>query len=262
MRTIITILHDDSATGIKTIEFSNRLIKGIFIPRSDLKKLYTDTIPEIQHAGVYFLIGENENDELKIYIGQAIHLQKRFDRHTSKKEFWNYAIAFTNKENSLTESDINYLEKQLINRAIQADRAILENKNTGNTCLTPPHRQADMEDFLDDLEILLGTFGFLFLKSFLNKKELNPDQEAFYLTTRGSQAIGYLTQEGFFVKKESTGPLQLVASAINNNYYPARNRPKLLANGIIKEDSNTNQIIFLKDHLFYSPSSAASFISG
>lgn len=259
MRTILTILHDNSATGIKTIEFSNRLVKGIYIPRSDFKKLNINTLPEITYSWVYFLIGENEDDMLRVYIGQAINLQKRLEQHTKSedKEFWTTAIAFTAKEAGLNESDINYLEKELINRATKTERCILENKNTWNTCLIPLHKKADMEDFISDLEILLGSLGFLFLKPFISK-DAKSDQEEFYLTTRWSNAQGYFTQEGFLVKKNSSWPIELVESAKNNNYYPSKNRPIFIAKWIIEE--KWGRIIFLKDHIFTSPSSAASLV--
>ena len=262
MRTILTILHDNSATGIKTIEFSNRLVKGISIPRSELKKLNIKTLPEITYSWVYFLIGETEDDELRVYIGQAVNLQKRLEQHTKSedKEFWTIAIAFTTKEAGLNESDINYLEKELINRATKTERCIIENKNTWNTCLIPLHKKADMEDFIYDLEILLGSLGYLFLTPFINSKSHQEHKEEFYLKIKGNLAIGYLTQEGFLIKKGSTWPKDMVPSAIRNQDYCYRHRPRLIENWIIEERGE--QIIFLKDYLFNSPSWAWCVVTG
>ena len=119
MRTILTILHDNRATGVRTVEFSHRPIQGIAVPRSEFKKLKTLEIEELSFSGIYFLIGENEKEKQSVYIGQAVNIQKRFEQHLKdeSKDFWNIAIAFTtNKEGNLTESEINYLEKALITR--------------------------------------------------------------------------------------------------------------------------------------------------
>lgn len=56
-RTIMTYLCSGNPNGTKTVEFSNRLIKGIAIPRKDLKTL---EVKEAEYSGIYFLIGENE----------------------------------------------------------------------------------------------------------------------------------------------------------------------------------------------------------
>lgn len=119
MRTILTILHDDRATGVRTVEFSNRLIKGIAVPRSEFKHLKNLEIAELGFSGIYFLIGENEDEKQSVYVGQAVNLKKRFEQHLKdeSKDFWNIAVAFTtNKEGNLTESEINYLERELIKR--------------------------------------------------------------------------------------------------------------------------------------------------
>lgn len=261
MRTIITVLHDDSAIGIKTIEFSNRLIKGIYIPRVDLKNLSKFNIPEIQYSWVYFLIWENDDNEQQVYIGQAVNIQKRLEQHSKneEKDFWQYAIAFSNKEASLTESDINYLEKKLIQKTIEAGRAKIENKSNGNSCLIPHHRKADMKDFLDDLEILLGSLWFLFLQAYHNSKNTQEADQIYHLTLRWSNAQGLFTQEGFLVLKGSIWPKEMASYEIKHKWYSFRNRPNLIEKGVIKE--NGGSIIFLQDYLFKSPSGASCIIA-
>lgn len=261
MRTIITILHNDSATGIKTIEFSNRLIKGIYVPRVDLKHLKDFEIPEACYSGVYFLIWEDESWDTQVYIWQAVNIQNRLEQHTKNegKDFWKYAVAFTNKEASLTESDINYLEKKLINLAKETERAKIENKSSGNTCLIPQNRKADMLDFLADLEILLSSLGFPFLKPYSNTKDWDKNSlDTYYLSMRWANAVWKLTQEGFLVYKWSTWRKEMTKSMLKDEYAPIE-RSILFEKWIIKEE--WDKIIFLKDYLFRSPSGASCCIS-
>ena len=261
MRTILTILHDNRATGVRTVEFSNRLIKGIAVPRSEFKKLKTLEIEELSFSGIYFLIGENENEKQSVYVGQAVNIQKRFEQHLKdeSKDFWNIAIAFTtNKEGNLTESEINYLEKALITRVWSIRRADLENKNSGNTCLIPPHKKADMEEYLSDMKILLGSLGFLFLQEYQDKNQTS--ETVYYLSAKGCNAKGIHTEEGFLVLKGSVGAKDLVKSVLENHYYAYRKRPQLFEKNIIKEEWDT--IVFLEDYLFSSPSGASDCITG
>jgi hypothetical protein len=58
----------------------------------------------------------------------------------------------------------------------------------------------------------------------------------------------------------STGPWEMAEHVIKRRFYACRNRPKLLQSGVIAERGDS--IVFLKDHLFGSPSSAASFVTG
>lgn len=59
-----------------------------------------------------------------------------------------------------------------------------------------------MEDFLEDLEILLGNLGFPFLQEYKQKDAKNNNMN-YFLQTKGSKAEGILTQEGFLVLKGS-----------------------------------------------------------
>lgn len=259
-RTIMTYLCDGIPSGVRTVEFSNRLIKGIAIPRKDLKNL---DLKEKDYSGIYFLIWENEEGDDLAYIGQATNLKKRLLEHynNTSKDFWNLAIAFTYKDWSLTESDINYLEKELICLAKKVDRYKIQNSTNWNTGLIQDYRIPDMQEFIEDLKVLLANLWVPVLKDLIDKKTNKVGLSKYYLTARGAKAEWIYTEEGFLVLKWSTWPLELISAARNNSrYYATRHRPKLLQQGIIKEQ--WREIVFLKDSLFSSPSSASSFILG
>jgi hypothetical protein len=86
----------------------------------------------------------------------------------------------------------------------------------------------------------------------VNKEELKDEKNIYYLTARWSNWKMIFTNEWFIVLKWSKWPNTLVDSMINNKWYAYRNRPKLINEWIIEE--KWNEIIFLKDHIFNSPS--------
>lgn len=260
MRTITTILYQDSPTGIKTIEFSNRLIKGIFIPRISIKDFLNLNIQEIHHSWVYFLIWLNEQRKEKIYVGQTVNLKTRLEQHNKWKEFWHSFLFFTNKENSLIESDLNYLEKELIQKIVDLGNVDIENKTIGNPCLIQNNRKADMHDFLEDLRILIWNLWFNFLEKnsnlFLNVENYSwNDKELLYYNKRGSNAIGKLLKEKgwFIVFKNSICSLDCTISWVET--WIETLREKLVKEKVLQMKNWV--LIFQRDYIFKSPSWAA-----
>lgn len=260
-RTIITYLVDGNPQWVKTVEFPNRLIKGISIPRKDFS-IAIKNRHELDLSGVYFLLWENDSGNKVAYLWQATILGKRLNDHykNTEKDFWNTAIAFTYKDWTLNESDINFLEKELIAAAIAANRYVIKNGNSWNNGLIQEYRKPDMEEFIDDLRVLIANFGFNVLKPLVNEKDLYESDTLYYLHSRWSDARWLYTEEWFIVLKGSRWPKNLVKSEIERKQYAYRNRPLLLSDWIIQEDGD--QIIFTQDYLFTSPSSAAVIVLG
>jgi len=257
-KTIITYLVDWTPTWIKTVEFSNRLIKGISIPRKDFKDI---NIEELSFSWIYFLFGEDEEWNDLVYIWQAINLYKRLNDHykDTNKDFWNTAIGFTYKDWSLTESDINFLEKELIAESKRINRYKITNSTNWNAWLIQRHRIPDMKEFIEDLKILITSLWYPILKEIINKKELENENSIYYLIMRWSEAKGIYTDEWFLVLKWSKWPKELQKSVIEKKHYAFRNRPKLLIEWVIKEE--WDNIVFNKDYLFKSPSWASDLVT-
>ena len=258
-KTIITYLINWDPLWIKTVEFSNRLIKWIYIPRKDFKEALKRE--ELQNSWVYILIWEDENWQPLVYIWQATILWKRLNDHYKdiNKDFWNISVAFTYKDWTLNESDINFIEKRLIENAKTAWRYNVKNGNSWNNWLIQEYRIPDMIEFINDLKILLESLWFKLFKKLIDKQELKNENNVYYLSSRWSNSKWIYTNEWFLVLKWSTWPKELQQGVIKVKWYAYRNRPKLLENSIIKEE--WDKIIFQKDYLFNSPSSAASFVS-
>lgn len=257
-RTIITYLLNWNPYWIKTVEFSSKLIKWISIPRIDFKESLERR--ELQYSWVYILFWSDENEENIAYIWQATVIWNRLKNHydDERKDFWNTAVCFMYKDWSLTESDINFLEKELINKAKKAWRYKLFNQTTWNLWLIQEHRIPDMLDFLEDLEILVLNLWYPIFKEIISKKELQNEKNMYYLRTKWSNAKWIYNDEWFLVLKWSKGIKEIIPFQIKQ-WHIARNRNIMLEWWIIVEIDEWFE--FTQDYLFKTPTSACNIIS-
>lgn len=257
-RTIITYLTDGNPAWIKTVEFSNRLIKWISIPRKDLKEALKRD--ELNYSWVYMLLWVDENDNDTAYIWQATVLWKRISDHykDTKKDFWNNVICFTYKDWSLTESDINYLERELINEAKRVKRYTIKNWTSWNNWLIQEHRIPDMEEFMEDLKILTLNLGYPILKEVVTKKELENEKNIYYLHSRWSNAKWIYTEEWFLVFKWSIWKSDITPYQLKQGHIQ-RNREKFINEWLIR--INGDNIELLEDILFKTPSAWCDILS-
>ena len=253
-KTIITYLLNGTPLGIKTVEFSNRLIVGISIPRKD----FEDSIKrkELQRSGIYFLLGEDEWWKSMAYIWQATILWKRLTDHyrDTDKGFWNTVIAFTSKDWALNESDINYLEKELIIYAKQVGRYSITNWTSWNKWLIQEYREPDMIEFIEDIKTLLVSLWFHLLQELISKNEQKNSKSMYYLTSRGSSATWVYTEEGFVVLKWSKlSTWEITPSHVMNI---VKRRQEIQDMGILIDAE------FQRDCIFKTPTSACNIIAG
>lgn len=105
-KTIHTILYDDVLDGSKIIEMDNCICQ-----LSVIKRGYTEFIKEMKEElskpALYILLNREKK---KAYVGETDVFFKRIANHTAKKEFWDEALAFTANDNSLTTTEVKYLE--------------------------------------------------------------------------------------------------------------------------------------------------------
>ena len=116
-KTIQIFLPGGDPRGIRIAEITTRIVQAIEIPRSLLPTFLN--MPESRQVGLYFLIGEPEPDDPRVYVGQTGELRQRLRHHNSdpKKEFWERALVLISKTNSLTQTHTFFLEWY----ALQAD---------------------------------------------------------------------------------------------------------------------------------------------
>ncbi|MCK3655411.1 hypothetical protein A4G19_06495 [Pasteurellaceae bacterium Macca] len=262
-KTIKIYLDDGSVSGIRHAEIVNWTGQAIAIPRIQIKQLAKWN--EAQKAGVYFLFGVDENSgDATVYIGESENVLERLNTHIKQKDFWNEAILFTSKDENLTKSHIKYLESNLIKQADEAKRYVLMNRNTSSTVL-PRSDQDAMQEFMNNIRLLLGTMGHKVLETYLeNKSKITQEKSSpydnieFKFIKNGIKAIGIRTNEGFVVKK---------GSIIHKNISPSlspnlkKMKEELKTKNIIVPHKD-NLFIFKEDYLFLSPAQAINIITG
>lgn len=250
--TIITHLIDGNPQWIKTCELFNWIWKAYVIPRAKIKEVKQRE--ELQTPSLYFLFGETEDELDQAYIWQSENGFNRVLEHTSKKDFWNIAVIFVSTANNLTAWDIRFLEFLACRRAQENWNYIVSNSISPKTNNLPQYQITSMEKFFDNINLLLSTLGFPVLK----QKNIDEKEIIYSLTNRWASARWIYSEEWFTVLAWSRWPLELVKWTKENNGYAMRHRPKLIKAWLIKQQ--WEEIIFLKDHTFSSPSGASDVV--
>jgi hypothetical protein len=217
---------------------------------------------------------DDKTGKSKVYIGEAENVWDRLKNHAINKDFWSEVILFTSKDDNITKSHIKYLESRLIDIARQTERYILENSNNPSLSSLPlPDRDA-MEEFIINVKLLNGVLGHKFLENQINFKpetetklnliETTENKEVFVsnniselsLNVKNIIAKAILTDEGIVVLAGSG-----VSEKESKNYGYKTLREELIQDGTIQKNKN-GDFVFVKKHLFASPSSAAAVIVG
>lgn len=260
-------LADGSASGIRHAEIVNWTGQALACPRARFAEL--KDWPELKKQGVYFLFGRNEQTEnSSVYIGEAEVVFERLSSHLANKEFWSEVIAFTSKDENLTKAHVKYLESRLLEITKTAGRYEVQNSTAAPRPALPRADKDSMEEFIDSIRILLGTFGHKVLEPVLQissslpividtKQISTAEPTVFHLNVSGLVAKGIRTDEGFVVLKDSQAALEVKPSLSNGSIIL---RKRLCEFGVLI--SNEKDYFFTKNQLFNSPSQAAGIIVG
>lgn len=256
-KTIKLFLIDGEPNGRMTCELSNWTGKAYKIPRIKIKDC-TDR-PELTNPGVYLLFGKDETGKDLVYIGEAETVFKRLSQHLTQKDFWTEAIAFISKDENLNKAHIKYLENKLFEMAKTVNRYHIDNNSTPTQSSIAESDRAEMEEFIDNIKILINTLGH---KVFEEKREIKSAKQqaqvTFYIkAARGADALGEPTTDGFVVLKGSKAANSTVPS-MTENFVRLRN--ELISNGSIIQKNGTLE--FSDDYVFSSPSTAAVMVLG
>jgi hypothetical protein len=252
--TIKLFLINGDPKGLRTAQLSNWSGKSVAGPRSQLEELRKRD--ESKKPGVYMLIGKTDDTgENKIYIGETEVIENRIFQHL-EKEFWNQAVFFVSKDENLTKSHTKYLENLLIAAAKAANRYLIDNANSSGAKL-PEEDRAEMDEFFENVLRLAPIMGIeAFIPITGAKKENNKIQE-FATEIKGLRATGFISENGFVIKKGSQAVPDLRDSCPEA---VSRIRKELLEKQILKKEAK--HLLFLQNHEFNSPSLAAGIIHG
>lgn len=255
---------DGTAYGPRFSEIGNWVGKAVYSPRASVNKIINRH--EFDNPGIYCLKGDPTDDAFdeRIYIGEAENIKNRLKQHLSdpKKDF-KELIFFVSKDELLTKTQIRYLESRMVQLAIDAKTAQIENGNSPSIPTLHEADISDMEYFLQQIKLILPVMGFKFLisstadqaKSITNKKtEL---QDTYFIKTKTFKATMSETVQGYIVTKGSEAKKNL-SNSCTDTY---RNmRRKLLETKIMIEAGD--KLVFAEDAVFSSPSAASNMILG
>lgn len=254
-KTIRIFLMDGDPNGRMTCELSNWTGKAYKIPRIKIRDC--GDRPDLTHTGIYLLMGKDDNGNDQVYIGEAENVIKRIHQHLTQKDFWHECIVFISKDDNLNKAHVKYLENRLYEIARQAKRYVISNTSVPTLSSISEADSAEMEEFIGHVCMLVNTLGH---KVFDEKRESGKGTKArvFHIrATRGADAKGTPTSEGFVVFKWSK------AAGETTNSIPAsivRMRERLMKEGILALEGEL--LVFQDDHVFSSPSTAAGVVLG
>ncbi len=256
---------DGTAYGPRISEIGNWVGKAIYSPRASINKIITRS--EFDNPGVYFLKGDPTDEAFgeKIYIGEAENIKTRIKQHLSdsNKDF-KELIFFVSKDELLTKTQIKYLESRIVQLAIEAKTAQIDNGNIPSLPTLHEADISDMEYFLEQIQLILPIMGFNFLISTtLNTKELSKNEstieisETYFIKTKSFNAKMIETDQGYIVMKGSEAKKSL-SNSCTETYKNMRR--KLIETNILIEKEE--KYIFDEDTIFNSPSAASNMVLG
>lgn len=266
---------DGDPDGLRLIERSNWIGKAVLFPRPLLPKLL-QTRSEFAQTGVYLLLGpRDDGDGEMLYIGEGDPVGPRLQSHYGQKDFWSRAVFFVASNNQLNKAHVQFLEAQLISRALTAKRLPLDNINQPSQPTLSEADRADMQVFLDNLLGMLPVLGIHAFDAAASLPASSPNPLSSTSTTvplatitaeilickgKGVTATAYESTQGFVVKQGSEAVETPVPSMQQHVPGMFEVRQELIKNGVLL--LNSGRYVFTQDYPFTSPSTAAAVILG
>lgn len=256
-KSIELFLVNGTADSLIIAELSNWNGKAIKIPRIEVSSCNRD---DITQAGVYFLFCKEDDGSDSVYIGEAENIKDRLVQHLrdyqSEKEkyYWSTAVVFIGRD--LNKALIRYLENRFVEIARASKRYLVLTKNTYRNTVMKESQIAVMEEFVDNVKILINALGYKVLEPFAQVDPSNDkvDDKLLYITSGSVNATGKVTAEGFVVFAGATLNEKMSVRSLSAGMQ--KHRQKLF------DSSKVNNLVTTEDILFSSSSAAADFILG
>ena len=255
---------DGRPDGMLTAEVFNWTGHVLKAPRTQIREALQRSAA--QHTGLYIIVGEKDGIPLA-YIGEGEDVSSRIKDHESKRDWWSEAIIITTTADNLHKAHVKYLESRLVEIARSTNAMLLENGNTPPRSSLSEASQANMEEFLDTLFIVLPALGihmFTIKKrpdSVLNVLPVNSVSPRFYLETvkHGLRATAVL-EDGEFVVLKGSFARNVWAGQGDHDHGYKELHGKLVLSGVIAP--GPDRAVFIENYAFSSPSAAAAVVNG
>lgn len=256
-KSIELFLVNGTADSLITAELSNWNGKAIKIPRIEVTSCKRE---DITQAGVYFLFCKEDNGSDSVYIGEAENVKDRLIQHLrdyqaeKEKYYWSTVVIFVGRD--LNKALIRYLENRFVEIARNSKRYIVLTKNTYRNTVMKESQIAVMEEFIDNVKILINALGYKLLEPFsqVESSASETDDEILYLTSGSAKATGKVTTEGFVVFEDAIVNEKTSTKSLSAGMQ--KWRQTLIDSDKVQNWKTTEDI------LFSSSSAAADFILG
>lgn len=256
-KTIELFLVNGTADSIVTAELSNWSGKAIKIPRIEVQ---ASNRQDIEQVGVYFLFCKEDDDSDSVYIGESENVKERLLQHLrdyqtdKEKYYWTTAVIFTGRD--LNKTFIRYLENRLVEIAKNCKRYKVLTKNTYANTVMKESDYVVMEEFLDDIKVVINTLGYKVLEPLVQHgiSSTSDDENLLYILTGAAKATGKTTTEGFVLFQGALINEKVHEKSVNVGIVKLRKKRT--------REKKIKDLVTTEDLLFSSSSAAADFVLG
>ena len=151
---------------------------------------------------------------------------------------------------------IRYLENKFVEQARKCNRYKVLTKNTYRHTVMKPSQEVVMEEFSDNVKVVINALGYKVLEPVLQMKTeaFQAYDQKLYISIGNASAIGMVTTEGFVVQKGAIINEKTSYKSLGNSM--TKLREKIITEGKVVEQ------VTQEDILFSSSSAAADFVLG
>ena len=250
-KTIQMFLPDGNPRGVKIAEFTSRTIQVVAVPRAQLD--FACGRDELHNVGIYFLFGGSESGKLPLlYVGEAEDCATRIKQHNKQKDWWTVALVCISKTAEFTKAHVKYLEWFCHQQATDAGRYKLDNGNIPPKAHISEPVVADLMDHFETMRTLCSTLGH----PLFDKIQQAKTEDRLVCKGKKAKATGEYTEDGLIVFAGSVTNHEFTKST--HDYVKAI-QEALIEDGVM-ELVDDETLRFAKDHVFNSPSQAASLV--
>lgn len=171
-----------------------------------------------------------------------------------EKYYWNTAVLFTGRD--LNKALIRYIENRFVEIARDNKRYTVLTKNTYRNTVMKESQVSAMEEFIDNVKILINVLGYKVLEPMVqtvNGEPVDRNDEC-YLSQGSVKATGVVTTEGFVLLKGSVLNEKVSVKSLNAGIVKLRDK--------CFSDGRVQDLVTTEDILFSSSSAAADFVLG
>ena len=146
----------------------------------------------------------------------------------------------------------NYLENKFTRIATDSKRYLVKNGNEPNPGNVSEEKESELEGFIDNVKIIIGSLGYkVFAPLEITTEDNQEESQLLYYKTSKVDATGRMTSDGFVLLKGSKVRTD-VQNACRDYIVENRKRhsDKINSDGVLQDDI-----------VFNSPSGAACFVT-